>query len=101
MFAGLDLGAEGGLKLTESLRALTTLHSLRLHGTTFFPPLRWRELCGLVRGRSLYRPRSAIIIRSRIRMCGEIDGSTAIITLVGSLFFIIEFRLGSGLALGY
>ena len=38
MFPGVDLGAEGGLKLAESLRALTTLHSLklRLDSTTFF-----------------------------------------------------------------
>ena len=34
-FAGVDLRAEGGLKLAESLRALTTLRSLSLSGTTF------------------------------------------------------------------
>ena len=35
-FHALDLGAEGGLKLAESMRALTTLRSLTLSSTTSF-----------------------------------------------------------------
>ena len=46
MFAGVMLGAEGGLKLAESLRALTTLHSLSLFGTTFFSAF---QMEGIVR----------------------------------------------------
>ena len=48
-FAVVDLGAEGGLKLAESLRALTTLRSLSLSGTIFlfrFWPLRPQGMQG-------------------------------------------------------
>ena len=46
-FAAVKLGAEGWLKLAESLQALTTLRSLSLKCTTFlfrFRPLRRRGM---------------------------------------------------------